>query len=103
MAKYILQYVDFLTLNKFLDCRRIDRGITTINHDLLTMSVPTGSRRKVDHGASHFLATFKIFNKLQIGKSKTYVPALLAGTGINPLPTLSTSSVVISTIVISDW
>lgn len=84
---------------------RIDRGVTTINYDLLTVSVPTRTRCKVDDGAGHFLATFKIFIDFQITKvrqRKTYVPALLAGTGIRPLPSLSTSFVVISSIVISD-
>ena len=53
-----------LYINVDLGSRRIDSSITTINHDLLTMSVPTRTRCKVDDGASHFLATvIKNFNE----------------------------------------
>ena len=36
---------------------RIYSKITTINHDLLTVNIPTCTRCKVDDGASHFLTT----------------------------------------------
>ena len=36
---------------------RIDSSITTINHDLLTVNVPTCTRCKVDDGVRHFLVT----------------------------------------------